>query len=257
MSVEFGGIPSQQTIRCGLSIPSLNNVAGSTQMGWLVINSLPPGPDPDHKYAPISSSIGPPPGVTFQSRAEIEVEDLPSSGVFARYNIVCRALDSDAESIISSANNVVMLGVRQHVATTIDFNTRECKIYLNGVLIATGIGANLTAGNSDNTDGKVMALGSEDDGLSEFFDGRLEDARQYDRVLSADEIQTIYECEGVDGIAFGLQQRYELQSGFEGQNVSQLSPQDSAAQQLNASVTSANSPVYRESIGPTFRRRLP
>lgn len=257
MSVDFHGIPAQESIRQGLSIPSLNNVSGASLACWFNADTLPPGPPPDDdKYSLVTSSIGPPPGTTSSSRLEIEIQNTPGSGITARFNIVCRALDSDGASTIPSANNLVPLGVRTFVVATMNYTTRTGIIYVNGQLVVSGVAGSMTAGNTDNTNGKVGALGSEDDGSLEWFDGRIEDARIYSRVLSPDEVQTMWECEGVDGIVFGLQQRYELQSGFEGQAATAISAQDSAQQQLNGSVTNG-SPTYRESIGPTFRRRLP
>lgn len=257
MSVDFHGIPAQESIRQGLSIPSLNFVSGASLCCWFNADTLPPGPAPDDdKYSLIASSIGAPPGTTNSSRIEIEIQNTPGSGITARFNIVCRAQDSDASTTFSSANDTAPIGTRTFVVVTVDYVTRTGTIYKNGQILALGTGGSLTPGNTDNTNGKVGAIGSEDEGSLEWFDGRIEDARVYSRVLTADEVQTMYECEGVDGIVFGLQQRYELQSGFEGQAATAVSAQDSAQQQLNGSVING-SPTYRESIGPTFRRRLP
>lgn len=253
MSVEFSKALSQG-LRAGTNIPSLNNVAGATIMGWIFNKTLPVGVN---KYTLTGTSVGPPPGVTPNSRLEIELKNDPGGGVIAQYTIVSRALDGDADSIDGSPDNSGIVGFAQHVVATCDFNTRQVKLYVNGVLINTGTAGSMTAGNTSATNGKAASIGCEEDALDEFADSFIEDVRHYNRVLSADEIQTIYECQGVDGIVFGLQQRYELQAGFDGQSVSEISPQDSAQQMLNASVPTASSPLYRNSIAPTFRRRLP
>lgn len=258
MSVLFTSATSD-SIRQDLDIPSLNNVPGASLTCWFTAISLPPGPaDPATKYTLVSSGCGPPgtPPLTNRSRIEIEIENDPGAGGPARFNIVCRALDSDSNSDIAGPSNTVPIGVPTFVVITVDYTTREGRIYKNGVFIGSGLGTNLTAGNTSPTNGDDGSIGSEDSGTPELFNGWIEDARVYSRVLSANEILTMYTCQGIDGIVFGLEQRYELQSGFDRQLVSQVSPQDSARQKLNGSVPNG-SPTYAPSITPTFRRRLP
>lgn len=258
MSVLFSSATSD-SIRQGVNIPSLNNVPGASLTCWFTANSLPPGPaDPATKYTLVSSGAGPPgiPPLTNRSRIEIEIENDPAAGRPAGFNIVCRALDSDSNSDVPGPSNTVPIGVPTFVVITVDYTSREAKVYKNGILIGSGIGANLTAGNTSPTNGDDGSIGSEDSGTPELFNGWIEDARVYSRALSANEILTMYTCEGIDGIVLGLEQRYELQSGFGGQLVSQVSPQDSARQLLNGSLP-GGVPIYAPSITPTFRRRLP
>jgi hypothetical protein len=264
MSCLFGGFDGNfQAIRIGTNIPSLNNVAGASIACWIRPRTIPPGPGPDSdKYSPMASSVGPPTGgLNGTSRIEIEVQSN-DTGTLAHLNIVSHITDTDPSSTVSSADGTVLAGQTIHAVVTADFNARLANIYKNGVLIASGILVNGTAGNTSATNGKVGAIGSEDDSqpfsdAGEFFDGHIEDARLYSRVLTADEVQTLYECQGIDGIVFGLQQRYELQDNAANINVSNSSPADSAQQQLNGNVPPGNgSPTYQESIAPTYRRRL-
>jgi hypothetical protein len=254
MSIEFT-TALQQGVWCGVDIPTLNNVAGATEMAWVKFKNL---PDPAVvKGEIVSLSIGPPPGLSAHSRCEIECNNDPASGVFATYAFFTRSLDGDADSVNLMPNNSTQLNFAQHVAATIDYNTRQVHLYLNGVLNTVALAPNVTPGNTDATNSKTLSMGVDDDLESEFSDAFIEDVRIYDRVLSANEIMSIFESQGVDGIVFGLRNRYEFQAGFDGQNVSAISPQDSATLQINASVATTSSPVYRGSIGPTFRRRLP
>ena len=259
MSVLFMGEASLDAIRQGLDIPSLNNVPGASLACWFTMISLPPGPaDPATKYTLAGSSCGPPgvPPLTNRSRIEIEIDNDPGAGAPAHFNVVSRALDTDANSDNSSPNNTAPVGVPTFVVATVDYTSRQVKIYKNGVLILAEIGVNLTAGNTSPTNAEAGSIGTEERGDPEFFNGWIEDVRLYSRTLSADEVLTMYTCEGVDGIVFGLQQRYELQSGFPTQTVNSLSPQDSAVRMINGSVPSG-SPTYDDSITPTYRRRLP
>lgn len=253
MSIEFT-TASQQGIWCGVSIPTLNNVAGATEMAWVRLKSIPAAPNT--KYEIVSLSIGPPPGLSPNSRCEIECINDPASGIFATYVFFTRALDSDADSSDQMPNGSAQIGFTQHVAATIDYTTKQVKLYLNGVLVSTATADNVTPGNTSATNSKTLSMGIDDDIATEFADAFYEDIRIYNRVLSENEIMSIYTSQGVDGIVFGLQDRYEFQAGFDGQNVSAISPQDSAQLMINASVVTASSPVYRPSITPRFRRRL-
>jgi hypothetical protein len=78
------------------------------------------------------------------------------------------------------------------------------------------------------------------------FDGRIEDARVYNRILSAQEIATIYACRGHDGIASGLRGRWLLSGeGADGTAVL-AAPPDYSGNDNTGSI--AGSPVYRDSI---------
>jgi hypothetical protein len=252
MSMEFDGV--DDGLRMGLSIPSLQNVTGSSIMSWIKVTGM-PNPAIDDKATVIGTSIGPAPGLSDSTRTKIKIHDPAPAGSDTHFRCDTQALDGDSNSVVRADGGSAGLELC-HIAATVDYTTREVKIYKNGVLIKQGIATNMTAGNTSNTLGKVGSVAVSPGGITQFFDGFEEDARLYSRVLSAAEIATIFACEGVDGIVFGLQQRYELQSGPAGALASSVSPQDVAQQQISASVSSGV-PLYQESITPTFRRRLP
>jgi hypothetical protein len=74
------------------------------------------------------------------------------------------------------------------------------------------------AGNTSATNPKVLSIGANEDFLSGFWSGDIEDCRIYHRQLPQ-EIETIVNSKGRDGIVSGLQVRYPLLDGAIGTNV--------------------------------------
>ena len=74
-----------------------------------------------------------------------------------------------------------------HIAYTSDEGSAELKLYVDGVLVAEGVGGN----NPENMDER--RIGSEHDGR--FLNGKVDEVRIYDRVLSEDEIADNFEVD--------------------------------------------------------------
>jgi hypothetical protein len=86
-----------------------------------------------------------------------------------------------------------------------------------------------------------------------FFAGTLDDVRVYNRVLSANEISTIYACRGRDNIYYGLQDRWCLNEGYDTQAVSGA---NSVKDMVGTNhYTATNSPTYKGSV-LNFGRRV-
>lgn len=255
MSVDYKGNASQDALRIGVALAALQNVPGVTMTAWTDIDSM-PDPAVHRASAFCEYSVGG--ALNDNSRFAFELQNNAADPPGRCYATVTRRLDADAGSEDQTPPGTAAPG-RVFVAATVNYLTGQVIFYkFSGVGLSTvsaAIASWAAGGNTSNTTSSVAGIGTSDDGLTEFTDGRLEDLRIYSRVLSADEIQCIFECQGVDGIVFGLQSRFELQSGSVGQLVSTLAAQDSAQQQTSASAISGT-PSYAESIGPTFRRRL-
>lgn len=256
MSVAFKGPISLDCLRIGLNLPALNNVGGCTMCCWVDLNSL-PDPAVNEFYAFCEFSVGPPPGTSSASRFAFEFQNRAPPGTTVDIGCVIRSQDADGGTEVDSAPGSAAAG-KSHYAASVNYQTGEVRIYRNGLLLTSQIAdpATFTLGNTSPTNSKVAGLGSADDGSEEFTDGRIEDLRVYSRILSDNEILTIFSCQGIDGIVQGLQHRFELQSGFDGLAVLSLSAQDSAFR-LQDAVTLTGTPSYSPSIGPTYRRRLP
>lgn len=136
-------------------------------------------------------------------------------------------------TLISVAN--IQLNTLYHFACTINSTTNFGEIYINGVL-----------DNSDNANvqtptGTTLEIGHRPGDL-EYFDGYLQDMRMYDRVLTANEIATIYGCKGTDGIVDGLLYRWLFDEGAAGTAATGVGTVKD--QMGNMNMTPSNSPVY-------------
>lgn len=97
----------------------------------------------------------------------------------------------------------IALNTWYHMVGVRDATAGNQRIYLNGVLEATN--TNIA---TIETVVNQMQLGETLGWPGEGFIGTMDDLRVYDRVLDADEIQTIYACKGSDTIVYGLQARW-------------------------------------------------
>jgi len=95
-----------------------------------------------------------------------------------------------------------------HVAASVDA-TKFGQIWVNGVMEASGTSA-------DTATGTKLALGNTYGFTGACANGILDDIKIYSRVLNNDEVQTIYACRGSDAIYYGLQNRWLLNEGVSG-----------------------------------------
>ncbi len=81
-----------------------------------------------------------------------------------------------------------------HLAFTFDEPTDTARLYIDGVLVASGTTARLM-----DYDGHPVIIGAEieNESLAFFFNGRIDEVRIYDRALNVSEIQANYECAGM------------------------------------------------------------
>lgn len=116
--------------------------------------------------------------------------------------------------------NSFFIDILYHVAVTFnkdDINNNAI-IYVNGVApTITRLAAGTTAYASDAANnlefGNVRAF-------SDNLGGWMEDVRVYDRILSADEIKTVYYAKGGDSLLTGLKGRWLLREGPPAQTAS-------------------------------------
>jgi len=103
----------------------------------------------------------------------------------------------------------IATGTWFYIVGTYDGTT--LRIYVNGV----EENSNTVTGGNLRSVATTVRIGSGSGGENH-MDGCLEDARIYDRVLSADEILTIFNSRGRDGIALNLVARYLMNEGAPG-----------------------------------------
>ena len=226
---------STQTVAMGSGSTALANAAGATLMAWVNPVSLP---------TPAGNSVfGLSNGISAgSSRAKIGVM---GSGALRGNG---RCLDEDSNQDFSGGPaGVVTLGTWQHIAATFDYPNKLIRLYYNGVLNVTSGVVTWGASSTSNTASQSMNIGSQHGGGSEYWDGGIDDARCYNRLLSASELLIIASARGRDKIVYGLQHRYVLIEGAPG-NIASSTPVivDVGATQKNG--TPANSTTWSTSL---------
>lgn len=103
-------------------------------------------------------------------------------------------------------------GVRYHVVTM--YTPDPPRNQLNTIYVDGVYDNETSAKQSIATDAAVEIAGWVSTGR--YFDGIIEDVRFYNRLLSAEEIETIYACNGTDGIRYGLRNRWMMNEGAPG-----------------------------------------
>lgn len=95
----------------------------------------------------------------------------------------------------------VAVGDWTHVLVTGDSGSGDTQMFINGVLDVS----NNQGGGSPSEE---LSIGSTNGNIAEFLEGAFADFRVYNRVVSAEEAETIYAARGHDDIVDGLEVRY-------------------------------------------------
>lgn len=226
---------STETVAMGSGSTALANVSGATLCAWINPNSLP---------TPAGNSVfGLSNGVAAgSSRAKIGVLGngaLRGNG---------RCLDTDANQDYSGGPiGVVTTGSWQHIAATFDYPNKLIRLYYNGTLNTTSGVVTWGTYPTSNTASLSMNIGSQHGGGSEYWDGYIDDARCYNRLLSASELLIIASARGRDKIVYGLMHRYMLVEGAPGVSAP-ASPVVIDVGQLRRNGTPANTPTWSTSL---------
>lgn len=114
---------------------------------------------------------------------------------------------SQGTSSFAALDNVgdpdLVINTPLHIVVTLSPPTESAQgnLYMNGVLIDTETVTTLTADTG-------VHIGENNAVAGTHFTGEAADFRVYDRVLSADEVATMYACQGMDGITRDLALRW-------------------------------------------------
>jgi hypothetical protein len=139
-----------------------------------------------------------------------------SSGVWKFAN----ELYASSNQVPCISNTTIALNTWYHLCATLSSSGAGgpgsvAQVYVNGVLENTK-----TYTATDTQSSNVMGIGSRTTAISgQSTNGILDDLRVYNRVLSAGEIQTIYNCQGSDHIWYGLVNKWLLNEGPSGTTV--------------------------------------
>ena len=139
-------------------------------------------------------------------------------------------VDGDAATVISQAGGG-FANQLNHRLFTVDYQSRALRLYVNGVLGASGLMP--TSGNTSNTPSLLSTFGATNLGAgayNNFMDGRLELVEVWNRVLSDVEANNLFLAKGKLIIGSGLQSRWRLQELEPGANFTDAGQADSGIQ---------------------------
>jgi len=143
-------------------------------------------------------------------------------------------------SYVTAVSHTMALNTWYHVVGTY-INTSTRQLFIDGALNNSA-----TQGSSTPT-ANLLRIGTSNHTPASFHAGEIEDVRIYNRVLTAEEVETIYACQGTDDIWTGLLDRWPLNEGSSGATVT------GAGSVLDVSDTAnncspVNSPVYYDQL---------
>jgi hypothetical protein len=107
---------------------------------------------------------------------------------------------SNEQQITKSGSSPLSTGWH-HIAVTIDTSNHTHKMYLDGALAAQNTSGTLTPHSLGTTNHNY--LGRSNYSADPYLDGRLDDVRIYNRVLSTTEVTALYQWSGDNGIVSG------------------------------------------------------
>jgi hypothetical protein len=163
----------------------LQNVGGASASLWFRPDTIDTGVEIFNGNALISFSAG---AAATNSRLAIAIGNTDEISVGAR------ASDAEGWHDLDSTTSPLTAGQWYHVVGVADYPNDILYIYLNGELLTSGKTSNpgAFAATTSNTASSNVAIGAEDDGGSDYFDGLIDDVRVYSRVLTAQEIKQLY-----------------------------------------------------------------
>lgn len=196
MALNFAAVT--QMIQLPDSISAVRNVPGATLCGWVKLTSK----AASNGQVLISLTRN---GSRAFSRCRISA--VGQGGTYLRGS--GQALDADGNSFFESTTLSLTIGQWGFIAGTFDYVNRRIRLFLNNSSQQSGV-LGWTAGNCSNTTTLANTVGNWDGASGNDIPlfGSAEDVRIYNRVLSIEELLTIYSCNGSDGIFLGLQARY-------------------------------------------------
>jgi len=148
----------------------------------------------------------------------------------------------------TSSVSTIVVDTCYHLCMT--HSTTAKTLYINGVQDATGAGPGALFNST-----VALHIGDRTDGAnnSNFF---MEDLRFYNRALSQAEVETIFACQGTDGIMQGGIARYQMDEGAPGVIIGETAHvKDVWNNALHLSALGTTRPSWEEGLIVHARRR--
>ncbi len=122
--------------------------------------------------------------------------------------LIARTMDDNSDSVsVVTTSNPLTAGTWHHVTGTVDYasDVNNIKIYVDGVLHGN-FSHDFTNNAIPNTDSSHATIGSDEDGVSSFFGGQLDEARIASTLRSADWIAAQYASMTDNFVTLGAEQ---------------------------------------------------
>lgn len=157
--------------------------------------------------------------------------------------LIAGALEQDIWAATGSTSiGTCPVNTWTHVVVTRDASG-NVNIYFNGALDSTNTGQNSDPGSN------LLKIGASPTILTEKFYGNMEDVRIYDRVLTATEVEIMYNANGRDGIIDNLRHWWVFDEGYIDQEIQYIYCRAGSGVILQYQKVSTYYPQFKEIIG--------
>ena len=229
---------SSMSLNLTSSLSTFQNVTGGTMMCWVSLQ----GTLPTSEVHLINFSVG-----TSTANARLAITYLNTA---TKFRASARRLDANAVSSVNGTTTPV-IGTIYHVCATAAYNGTTLKIYVNGVQEGTLTVAGWTAASSNTASSGARIGARADVAAGGFSNAIITDVRTYNRVLTANEIEIIYNARGGDSVVNGMLDRWKLMDG----PLATIIGTSRAIGTLQGAAVAVNSPTYADNLRVVTHRR--
>lgn len=136
------------------------------------------------------------------------------------------------------ASTISAFNTWYHIAVVFAGTTSAPLFYVNGALVTTTTRSTPVGTKSSDAAG-VLRIGQIHNASTRTFDGQITGARMYNRLLTANEILTIYTTRGNDGIISGVAGRWAMKELSDGTAASATGIMDFSANNNDSTAVTA------------------
>jgi len=188
-ALSFDGV--NDYLNLGTNLGVLQDVNAASVTAWIKPTST-MAPNTFRELVSISVNNGSTP--TDVSRVALALQGDGSAGALF---FGARSTDTEAQKNLTFSANL-QPNQWYHVAGVVDYAKGTLAIYLNGLLVASS-SATFAQPHTPNTVTTNAALGSQDSGGSNFYQGLMDEVRIYSRPLCACDVQNLAGKDGLRG----------------------------------------------------------
>ncbi|NIU06024.1 MAG: DUF2341 domain-containing protein [Gammaproteobacteria bacterium] len=196
---DFDG--ANDYVDIGSDLPIINAASAVTLSAWINPDTL------SGSAQIIALSINNGGATTNDSRVSI-------NRVGSDIEATTRATDDNTQLFnVTTTSSPLTAGTWYHVTAVVDFANDDVQIYVDGTAQPLDITPSYTATATPDTNSEEAAIGSEDDGASGYFDGRIDEARIVVGERSADWVKAQHLSMTNALVTFGGEQSAPAEGG--------------------------------------------